>query len=198
MSTSEQNYDEDSAARLTEGLPLNENSIGQAASLPDVAMLARMANEFFRVQPSSAFPTGAASSVPDASYAGSAFETRLPQLGMPLPSVPSIPSAGAPGMPGMSCSRVVLRRSGADNGSCSPARRPSRRECRNMTPAAHPLRFRRRPSRYQCLSLTTLCSRLSQPVCPRSRRFSPLRTEDDAKSALTANSPFYFLEHAAV
>ncbi len=94
MSTSDQNYGEDSAARLTQRLPVDENSIGQAASLPDVTMLTRMANEFFRAQPASAFPTSVAPSVPDASYAGSAFETRLPQLGMPLPSVPAIPSAG--------------------------------------------------------------------------------------------------------
>src|ERR1700691_4475969 len=102
MSTSEQNYGEDSAARLTQRLPVDENSIGQAASLPDVTMLTRMANDFFRAQPASAFPASAAPSVPDASYAGSDFETRLPQLGMPLPSVPAIPSAGKPGMPGTS------------------------------------------------------------------------------------------------
>src|ERR1700733_5956456 len=107
MSTSDQNNAEDFAAGLGERLPVEENSIGQAASLPDVAMLARMANEFFRAQPTpapAAFPAGVAPSMPDASYAGSAFETRLPQLGMPLPSVPAIPSAGkfptAPDMAG--------------------------------------------------------------------------------------------------
>src|SRR5580698_5908557 len=105
MSTSDQNNAEDFAAGLGERLPVEENSIGQAASLPDVAALARMANEFFRAQPTpapAAFPAGVAPSMPDASYAGSAFETRLPQLGMPLPAVPAIPSAGAPGMPGTS------------------------------------------------------------------------------------------------
>ncbi len=35
-----------------------------------------------------------------------------------------------------------------------------------------------------------------KPVCRRSRLFPPLLTEDDAKSALTTTSPFYFLEHA--
>ena len=96
MSTSEQNNGEDFAARLTDRLPVEENSIGHAGSFPDVTMLTRMANEFFRGQPAPAFPAGVAPSVPDASYAGSAFETRLPQSGMPLPSVPAIPSAGAP------------------------------------------------------------------------------------------------------
>ena len=89
---------------LSERMPADENSIGQAGSLPDVAVLTRMANEFFRGQPAPAFPAGVAPSMPDASYAGSAFETRLPQLGMPLPSVPAIPSAGkfptAPDMAG--------------------------------------------------------------------------------------------------
>src|ERR1700683_5395158 len=94
MSTSDQNYGEDSAARLSERLPVDENSIGHAGSFPDVTTLTRMANEFFRGQPAPAFPAGVAPSMPDASYAGSAFETRLPQLGMPMPSVPAIPSAG--------------------------------------------------------------------------------------------------------
>jgi cysteine desulfurase / selenocysteine lyase len=104
MSTSDQNNAEGSVARLTQRVPADENSIGQAGSLPDVAVLTRMANEFFRGQPAPAFPAGVAPSMPDASYAGSAFETRLPQLGMPLPSVPAIPSAGkfpvAPDMSG--------------------------------------------------------------------------------------------------
>jgi hypothetical protein len=79
MSTSEQNYGEDSAARLTERLPLDENSIGQAGSFPDVTMLTRMANEFFRGQPAPAFPASVAPSVP-----------MLPTLGRPLkPGCPS-------------------------------------------------------------------------------------------------------------
>src|SRR5271155_5188792 len=104
MSTSDQNNGEGSVERLTQRMPADESSIGQAGSLPDVAVLTRMANEFFRGQPAPAFPAGVAPSMPDASYAGSAFETRLPQLGMPLPSVPAIPSAGkfpsAPDMAG--------------------------------------------------------------------------------------------------
>ena len=65
MSTSEQNNGEDSAARLTERLPADENSIGQATTLPDVTLLTRMANEFFRAQPTPAFPAGVAPFVPD-------------------------------------------------------------------------------------------------------------------------------------
>ena len=127
MSTSDQNNAEDSAARLTEGMPADENSIGQAGSLPDVTVLTRMANEFFRGQPAPAFPAGVAPSMPDASYAGSAFETRLPQLGMPLPSVPAIPSAGkfpiAPDMPGTELSSFQVRSPGASNRGCSACRR---------------------------------------------------------------------------
>jgi hypothetical protein len=37
---------------------------------------------------------------------------------------------------------------------------------------------------------------LLKQVCRRSRPLPPLRTEDDAKSALTTASPFYFLENA--
>src|ERR1700689_2368361 len=103
MSTSDQNNAEEIAAGVSERLPADETSVGQSASLPDVTMLTRLANEFFRAQPAEAFPSNVGPSMPDASYAGSAFETRLPQLGMPLPSVPAIPSAGkSPVAPDMS------------------------------------------------------------------------------------------------
>ena len=64
-------------------------------SLPDVAMLARMANEFFRAQPGQGFPSDrCALACPMLQELTPAFETRLPQFGMPLPSVPAMPSAG--------------------------------------------------------------------------------------------------------
>ena len=182
MSTSDQNTGEDFAARLTERLPVDETSIGHAAALPDVTMLSRLANEFFRAQPAPAFPASVAPSMPDASYSGTAFETMLPQLGMPLPSVPAIPSAGkfpiAPDMPGMSSAVPELSSFHGAPGQVAPGQvsafallvpRPSHRDCCNMTPAAHPPRFPRLPSRFPCPSLTRPCSRLSRLVCLRSR-----------------------------
>ena len=127
MSTSDQNNAEDFAAGLSERLPADENSIGQAGSLPDVAVLARMANEFFRGQPEPAFPAGVAPSMPDTSYAGSAFETRLPQLGMPLPSVPAIPSAGKfPAAPDMAGTELSPFAPGQVTGGALPGRPRSR------------------------------------------------------------------------
>ncbi len=198
MSTSDQNNAEDFAAGLSERLPATENSIGQAGSLPDVAVLARMANEFFRGQPEPAFPAGVAPSMPDTSYAGSAFETRLPQLGMPLPSVPAIPSAGkfptAPDMAGTELSSLPPARVTAV--ARAVPRRPCSRDCRNMTVSNAPQRFRRLPSRFRCPSLTMPCFRPLQTGVPALPPLAPLRTEDDAKSALTTASPFYFMDGA--
>ena len=64
------------------------------AGLPDVAMLTRMANEFFRAQPEPGSFANSAPYLPDAQDLTPTFETRLPEFGMPLPSVPAIPSAG--------------------------------------------------------------------------------------------------------
>jgi hypothetical protein len=50
MSTSDQNNGEDFAARLTERLPVDETSIGQATALPDVTMLSRAAGAGFSGQ----------------------------------------------------------------------------------------------------------------------------------------------------
>jgi cysteine desulfurase/selenocysteine lyase len=202
MSTSEQNYGEDSAARLTDGLPVDESSIGRATSLPDVTMLTRMANEFFRTQPSSSFPASAAPSVPDASYAGSAFETRLPQLGMPLPSVPSIPSAGAPGVPGMSSAIPELSSVAPGHLTAVPLTNLSSRPERSVVegPAVPSIPASAAfPSSPFSLPMPEFDDALFPSFSagvPTLPSFPPLRTEDDAKAALTANSPFYFLEHA--
>ncbi len=193
MSTSDQNNAEDFAASLGERLPADENSVGQTGSFPDVTMLTRMANEFFRGQPAPAL-----SSVPDASYAGSAFETRLPQLGMPLPSVPSIPSAGAPAMPGMSSALPEL--SSVSPGQVTAVALPAAAPVHQGLPQYDP----------RSASAALPSSPFSVPMpefdealfpsfaagVPALPPFPPLRTEDDAKSALSAASPFYFLEHA--
>jgi cysteine desulfurase/selenocysteine lyase len=198
MSTSDQNYGEDSAARLTQRLPVDENSIGQAASLPDVTMLTRMANEFFRAQPASAFPTSVVPSAPDASYAGSAFETRLPQLGMPLPSVPSIPSAGQPGMPGMSSGVPELSSfaPGQVTAVALPAAAPMPLGLPQYDPRSASTAF---PSSPFSLPMPEFDEALFPSFAsgvPALPPFPPLRTEDDAKSVLTPGSPYYFLDNA--
>jgi cysteine desulfurase / selenocysteine lyase len=208
MSTSDQNNAQDFATGLSERLPVEENSIGQAASLPDVAVLARMANEFFRAQPtpaSAAFPAGIAPSMPDASYAGSAFETRLPQLGMPLPSVPAIPSAGkfptAPDMAGTELSPFHGAPGQVAPGQVTavalPAAAPVPQGLQQYDPRSATAAF---PSSPFSLPLPELDDALFPSFAaagvPALPPLAPLRTEDDAKSALTTASPFYFMDGA--
>ena len=204
MSTSDQNNAEDFAAGLSERLPLEENSIGQAASLPDVAMLARMANEFFRAQPAPAFPAGVAPSMPDTSYAGSAFETRLPQLGMPLPSVPAIPSAGKfPAAPDMAGTELSPFAPGPVTAVALPAAAPVPQGPLQYDPRSATAAF---PSSPFSLPLPELDDALFPSFhgapgqvaagVPGLPPLPPLLTEDDAKSALTTASPFYFMDGA--
>jgi cysteine desulfurase / selenocysteine lyase len=205
MSTSDQNNAEDSAARLTERLPVDENSIGQVGSLPDVTLLTRMANEFFRGQPVPAFPASVVpSSIPDTSYAGSAFETRLPQLGMPLPSVPAIPSAGkfpiAPDMSGTELSSFHGAPGQVAPGQITafalPAAAPVPQgllqyDPRSATAAVSPSPFSLPLPEFDQALFPSFAAGV--PVLPA---LPPLRTEDDARSALTTASPFYFLDNA--
>jgi cysteine desulfurase / selenocysteine lyase len=197
MSTSEQNYGEDSATRLTQRPPVDENSIGHAGSLPDVTMLARMANEFFHGQPAPAFPASAAPSLPDASYAGSAFETRLPQLGMPLPSVPAIPSAGKfPVAPDISGTELSSFAPGQVTAVALPAAAPIPQGLPQHDPRSASAAFPASPFSLPMPEFDDALFPSFSAGVPALPPFPPLRTEDDAKSALTANSPFYFLEHA--
>jgi cysteine desulfurase/selenocysteine lyase len=210
MSTSDQNNAEDSVARLTQRVPVDESSIGHAGSLPDVTLLTRMANEFFRAQPAPAFPGGGAPSMPDASYAGSDFETRLPQLGMPLPSVPAIPSAGkfptAPDMAGTELSsfapgQVTAVAPTQFSSRFAPTDLSSRPErsvvegpaVPSIPAAAFPLSPFSLPLPELDDALFPSFAAAGVPTLPP---FAPLRTEDDAKSALTTASPFYFMDGA--
>ncbi len=200
MSTSDHNYVEGSAARLTEGMPADENSIGQAGSLPDVAVLARMANEFFRGHPEPAFPAGVAPSMPDTSYAGSAFETRLPQLGMPLPSVPAMPSAGkfpaAPDMAGTESSYLAPGQVTAV-APTDLSSRPERSVVEGpAVPSIPAAAFPTSPFSLPLLELDDALFSSFAPGVPTLPPLAPLRTEDDAKSALTTASPFYFMDGA--
>ena len=173
-----------------------------AGSLPDVATLARMANEFFRAQPGQAFPTGVAPSMPGAQELTPNFETRLPQFGMPLPSVPAVPSAGAipiaPDVTGLS----------RQPRSCRPLPWGRQRPC--PSPLLRPIPeagMLQHDPRSAAAGLPVSPFSLPMPEfgasfpsfeagVPALPPLPPLRTEDDARSALTTGSPFYFLENA--
>jgi cysteine desulfurase / selenocysteine lyase len=197
MSTSDQNNAEEIAAGLSERLQ-GENSVGQAASLPDVTMLTRMANEFFRAQPAQAFPSNVGPSMPDASYAGSAFQTRLPQSGMPVPSVPAIPSAGKfPMAQDLSGTELSPFAPGQLTAVALPAAAPIPQGLpQQYDPRSASAAF---PSSPFSLPMPEFDDALFPSFAagvPALPALPPLRTEDDAKSVLTAGSPFYFLEHA--
>ena len=230
MSTSDEDIARGFAGRVPQGLPFSEGS-GVTGSMPDVAMLTRMANEFFRAQPAPAMPAGIAPSLPDAQAAAPVFETRLPQmgtslpsmppalsaypvssgvelpgvssldpnfathlpqLGMPLPSVPAIPSAGgvpmapelSPFMPG----HMV--------GHALPVAAPSlgtnflEQDARSAGAGVAVSPFALPMPPFDAAFPSFEAGVPSLPALPA------LRTEDDARLALTAASPFYFLENA--
>ncbi len=190
------------AARLPEGLPLNQNSLAPAGSLPDVATLTRLANELFRSQPGPAFPAGLAPSMPNLSQGAPDFETRLPQLGMPLPSIPSIPAAGkfpfATDVPGLSSVAPGFPANipGESAAISVPATAP-------LPGAGLPQHDPRGTAAGFPLSPFSLPMPLFEGAFPSFEAgvpalapLPPLRTEDDAKSALTTASSFYFLENA--
>jgi cysteine desulfurase/selenocysteine lyase len=202
MSTSDPNDAGGFAARLPEGLPLNQNSLAPAGSLPDVATLTRLANELFRSQPGLVFPGGVAPSLADLPQGAPEFETRLPQLGMPLPSIPSIPTAGkfpiAADVPGLSSVSPGL-----------PAYMPGE-SAAVSPPAAAPVPGAGLPQhdpRSAAAGFPSSPFSLPLPLfegafpsfeagVPALAALPPLRSEDDAKSALTTASPFYFLENS--
>src|SRR5450631_3541308 len=206
MSTSDQDPTAGFAERVRPAMPVDETTIAPMGSLPDVAMLTRLANEFFRAQPGQGFPTSVAPYTPDAQDMTPAFETRLPEFGMPLPSMPAIPSAGGrPLAPnGSQLSTGVPELATFTMGPAAAAFLP-------MTapvPEAGMLRgvpLNDPSSAGASLPVSPFALPMPEfgapfpsfetgvPVLPP---LPPLRTEDDAKSALTTTSPFYFLENA--
>ena len=185
---------------LKPAVPVEQTSV--AGSLPDVTTLARMANEFFRAQPGSGFPATVAPMVPSAQELTPNFETRLPEFGMPVPSMPAVPSAGtipiAPDVTGLSTATPELAPlPWVRLLACpSPLLRPSRkRECcsmiREVAPAGLPASPFSLPMPQFGASFQSFEAGI--PALPP---LPPLRTEDDARSVLTTGSPFYFLENA--
>jgi cysteine desulfurase/selenocysteine lyase len=123
------------------------------------------------------------------------FDTHLPQSGMPLPAMPALPSAGgmpmvpelSPFMPGQAASSVL------------PAAAPPmgqdflQQDMRtggagaSLSPFAMPI-----PVPMPSFDAAFPSFETGVPSLP----LAPLRSETDARSALAATSPFYFLEHA--
>jgi cysteine desulfurase / selenocysteine lyase len=171
---------------LTERVP----EAGVARSLPDVATLTRLANEFFRGQPGQAFPVGV--QAPVAPSGPQDFETRLPQLGMPLPSMPAVPSAGGTpftaDVPGMSSYMPSAAGMGPVGVPLPPQVSVLPQDPRSAPAVVSPFSLPM-PE----FGATFPAFEAGVPALPP---LAPLRSEDDAKSALTTASPFYFLENA--
>jgi cysteine desulfurase / selenocysteine lyase len=160
--------------------------------LPDVTTLTRMANEFFRALPDQP-SVSEAPSIPGVSVAGTDFATRPPQAGMPMPGVPSVPSAGSiPGMPELSAFAP---------GHITPIMVPG------TVPGLAPDQFKTDP---RTATPALPASPFSMPLpefgaslfpsfplaVPSLPALPPLLNEDDARSALTSPSEFYFLNQA--
>jgi cysteine desulfurase/selenocysteine lyase len=169
-------------------------------------MLTRIANEFFRMQPGQEFAASAVPYTPEVKDVTKdmtpVFETRLPQFGMPMPAVPAIPSAG--GLP-LSPNASQLS---AGVPELAPFTMPP--AAAMSLPAAAPVPQAGMPPndpRSGGVGLPVSPFALPMPEfgapfpsfesgVPGLPPLPPLRTEDDAKSAMTATSPFYFLENA--
>jgi len=187
-------------------MPVDETTIAPAGSLPDIGMMTRLANEFFRAQPGQGFPASVAPYTPNVKDVtkdmAPAFETRLPEFGMPLPSVPAIPSAGG----------VPLAPTASQLSTGAPELAPF-----TMGPAAAvslpmsapvpELGMMQNDPRSAGAGLPVSPFAMPMPEfgapfpsfeagVPSLPPPSPLLTEDAAKSALTTTSPFYFLENA--
>src|ERR1700758_4147579 len=202
MSTSDHDPTADFAQRVRPAMPVDETTLAPMGSLPDIAMLTRLANEFFRAQPGQGFPVSMAPYSPDAQDMTPSFETRLPEFGMPLPSVPSIPSAGGlPLAPNVSQLSTGVPEFAPFTMSPAAALSP---------PAVVPgPEAGMLPNDPRSTGAGLPVSPFAMPMpefgaafpsfeagVPALPPLSPLLTETDAKSALTTASPFYFLENA--
>ncbi len=187
-----------------------ETSTASMGSLPDVAMLNRLANEFFRAQPGQGLPSSVAPGASDAQNV-TAFETRLPEFDMPLPSVPAIPSAGGfPIAPSASqLSTGVPELAPFTMGPAAAVSLPAA-----FSPVTTPVPeagvlpgVPQNDLRSAGVGLAVSPFAMPMPDfgapfpsfeagVPALPPLSPLLTEDAAKSVLTTASPFYFLEHA--
>jgi cysteine desulfurase / selenocysteine lyase len=189
MSTSDQDQAAGFADPMKSDLP---------AGLPDVAMLSRMANEFFRAQPEPGSSAIAAPYSPDAQDLTPTFETRLPEFGMPLLSVPAIPSAGH--IPLTADTPAMTELAPFMLGPAAAMALPA------VTPVSQAGMLQNDP---RSAAAGVPVSPFAMPMpqfgaafpsfesgVPAIPALPPFNTEDDARSVLAAPSAFYFLEHA--
>jgi cysteine desulfurase/selenocysteine lyase len=199
MSTSDQNAAGASFARLPAALPVDESSLASAASLPDVATLTRLANEFFRSQPGPASVAGVAPPTSQAPAGAPDFETRLPQLGVQPPSLPGMPSAahlplGAelPGLSSITPGFSSVPPQVAPGPLAAPPVMPDGflqhdpQSAAAMAPAPFSLPLPQFDAAFPSF----------EAGVPALAPLPPLRNENDTKAALTTASPLYFLEEA--
>ncbi len=120
------------------------------------------------------------------------FATHLPQSGMPLPAMPALPSAGgiamvpelSPFMPGQAASSGLPAAAPPVGQDFAQQDMRTTGAGASLSPFAMPMPF---------FDAAFPSFETGVPVLPP---LNPLRSESDARSALTATSPFYFLEHA--
>jgi cysteine desulfurase/selenocysteine lyase len=184
MSTSEANELRSLAEPTPTAPPMEQGSSGPAGSFPDVAMLTRMANEFFQAQPNGLPATSYAPPTRDLTPQ---FETRLPQFGMPAPSMPAAPIAPqfSPMVPAPAAATAL------PGGTATPETGVLQRSATAAIPGSS---ISGSPF---SLPMPEFGASLFPPFdlgVPKLAPLPPLRNEDDARAALTASSPFYFLE----
>ena len=179
--------------------------------MPDVAVLTRLANEFFRAQPGQAYSPVAVEPVLDAPHRAPNFDTRLPQFGAPFPSVPSLPSvdkspseADAQRLAGFSSFRPRGGCAGVDAHvlawSSGPASSPvsgpaSEAGLSQLDPRSAAAGTAQSPF---SLPLPVFSAPFPsfEAAMPTIPPLPALLTEEGARSALSSVSSFYFLEDA--
>jgi cysteine desulfurase / selenocysteine lyase len=202
MSTNDQDQAGNYASRLGDGasagnasagnVPFVESTVPSVADFPDVAALARLANEFFRALPGQPLLPGVSPDSVQPFFATpppvANFETRLPQFGAPAPSMPSLPSAdklpdqamarefpaafmpreASASLPSMSLAEVGMPRYGASDAAAGESSSP--------------------------FSLPLPLFRAALPTSPS--LWMPRDFEEPAGTALASASSFYFLKDA--
>jgi cysteine desulfurase/selenocysteine lyase len=175
-----------------------------ASALPDVATLTQMANAFFRALPgqeAAGASMPSSPSVPTAALPVS--ESHLPQFGYPAPSLPSLPSIDK-----IPNEADLARLSGSGIPTNFPIEATSFAGSPSLSPYSAPIptshavspqaNIPQAPSSPFSLPLPAFAFpfpnfEASLPTIPP---LPALATDDLAKSALTAASSLYFLEHA--
>lgn len=180
---------------------MDEGGMTSVGPLPDVASLTQMANEFFRALPGQISAPVAAQPQMSAAPASPNFETRLPQVGAPTPSMPSLPSVDK-----LPSEAEGQRLAGTSASSFAPmeserasmpgfGRAPSEPglsliAARGVTGELSPSPFSMPLPSFDTMFPSMGPAFSSVPLSPA------FPTEEDAAAALNSATSFYFLEDA--